>query len=83
MRKSIVINHPLSSEPVTLDELRADVSAARAKGLSGQFAFTPETVEALLDALEAAHASSDFCVHGTETGRISSKGLSQSNTPKH
>lgn len=36
----------------TLSELRADVDAAKAKGLAGQFAFMPETVEALLDCIK-------------------------------
>jgi len=37
---------------ITTEELRADVIAAKAKGLSGRFAFFPETVEALLDLLD-------------------------------
>ena len=37
---------------VTTEELRADVQAAKAEGLSRRFAFFPETVEALLDLLD-------------------------------
>ena len=36
---------------VSLEELQDDVVAARAKGLSDKFAFTPETVQALIDKL--------------------------------
>lgn len=38
---------------VTLSDLRRDVQAAKDKGLTGQHAFMPETVEALLDLIEA------------------------------
>jgi len=37
---------------ITTEELRADVLVAKAKGLSRQWAFCPETVEALLDLLD-------------------------------
>ena len=37
---------------VYLDELREDIKAAKEKGLFGKWAFTPETVEALLDDIE-------------------------------
>jgi|GEM_PF-5958924 len=35
--------------PVTFHELAEDIKAAKQKGFSGEFAFTPETVEALLE----------------------------------
>ena len=34
---------------VTFAEIRADVRAAQARGMTNKYAFTPETVEALLD----------------------------------
>ena len=37
---------------VSLAELRQDVQAAKEKGLAGQHAFMPETVEALLDLID-------------------------------
>ena len=37
---------------VPLDELKKDVEAAKEKNLSNQWAFTPETVDGLIDALE-------------------------------
>ncbi len=40
---------------VTVDELREDVKAARKRGLSQKWAFTPETVSGLLDAIEQLH----------------------------
>lgn len=35
-----------------IEDLKADVEAAKEKGLSRQFAFTPETVEGLIDKIE-------------------------------
>lgn len=37
---------------VQINELRSDIEAARKNGLGGQYAFTPETVEACLDFIE-------------------------------
>lgn len=37
---------------VSLDELKADVESAKKKGLSNLWAFTPETVQALIDNIE-------------------------------
>lgn len=39
----------IQGRDVYLYELEDDVKAAQAKGLSGQFAFTPETVAALCE----------------------------------
>jgi hypothetical protein len=39
----------IQGHDVYLYELEEDVKAAIAKGLSGKFAFTPETVEALCE----------------------------------
>ena len=44
----------IAGHTIELSELKNDVAAAKAKGLSGQFAFTPETVEALIENLEEA-----------------------------
>lgn len=38
-------------EHVPFTELQTDIDAAKNKGLSNQFAFTPETVQALLDCI--------------------------------
>lgn len=38
--------------PFTLEEIKADVEAAKNKGLTGRHAFTPETVEALVVYIE-------------------------------
>lgn len=45
--KNITVNHPNGS--LTLEELQADVNAAKQKGLSERWAFTPETVQCLID----------------------------------
>lgn len=37
---------------VSIDELKQDVQAAKTKGLSNKWAFTPETVETLLNQIE-------------------------------
>lgn len=42
----------INGEIVSLLELSADVTAAINKGYSGKFAFTPETVKALIEKIE-------------------------------
>ncbi len=50
MKESIIIDH--NTGKITLDEIQDDVNSAKHKGLSGLFAFTPETVQALIDKLK-------------------------------
>jgi hypothetical protein len=43
----------IAGHDVSLTDIKADVIAAKEKGLAGQFAFTPETVEALVEKLSS------------------------------
>ena len=45
--EKIIIKHP--DGDISLVELQNDVDAAKAKGLTNQWAFTPETVQALIN----------------------------------
>jgi hypothetical protein len=49
MTKDLGIKISIVGNEVPLEDLEADVEAAKTKGYSGQFAFTPETVEGLID----------------------------------
>jgi hypothetical protein len=44
----------IAGNEVFIDDLQKDVDAAIAKGLKGEFAFTPETVQGLLDKIVEA-----------------------------
>ena len=42
----------IRGNPVTLEELKSDVIAAKEKGYNDRFAFTIETVEGLIEKIE-------------------------------
>lgn len=44
---------------VDIQDLQQDVYAAKEKGLSGKFAFTPETVQGLIDSLQKSRNNND------------------------
>lgn len=48
----IDVSITINNREVSLDELKRDVIAAREKKLSHQWAFTPETVNALINKIE-------------------------------
>jgi len=50
----------IRGDSVSVDELRADVQAAKDKGLAGQFAFTPETVQGLIELIDMLSAQCDL-----------------------
>lgn len=52
MDKEVTMEVMIEGIKVPIQDLRADIRAAKEKGLSHCFAFTPETVEALLNLID-------------------------------
>ena len=61
---------------VPLDELQDDINAAKEKGLQGQLAFMPETVQALLDRVHELETVTECVWDGTQRYRNNGESLS-------